>query len=206
MEKKLIPRLRVDGLRLHSVGPFSLDIEAGECVGVSGPSGSGKTLFLRAIADMEPHTGAVYLDGAEQARMAAPTWRRRVGLMSAESMWWFDTVGEHFSNPDIKGLQRLGFDRRILVWQISRLSSGERQRLALLRTLENRPRILLLDEPTANLDEENTAVVEALIKNYRAETDAAVLWVGHQIAQLHRVANRIFGVSGDRLAALGGVS
>ena len=202
----MIPRLRVEDLCLHDVGPFRLEVESGACVGLSGPSGSGKSLFLRAIADMEPHTGAVYLDGTEQSTIVAPSWRRQVGLLPAESMWWFDTVGEHFSVAEEKGLNRLGFDIDIMGWPISRLSSGERQRLALLRLLGNRPRLLLLDEPTANLDEDNTARVEALIHDYRSESGAAVLWVGHQKSQLHRIADRIVGLSAGRFTDLGAAS
>jgi ABC-type iron transport system FetAB ATPase subunit len=206
MEEQLIPRLRVDGLCLHNVGPLDLRVESGVCVGLAGPSGSGKSLFLRAIADMEPHIGAIYLDGSEQGRIAAPVWRRQVGLLPAESMWWFDTVGEHFSVADQQGLSRLGFDGDIWGWPISRLSSGERQRLALLRLLENRPRLLLLDEPTANLDDDNTARVEALVHDYRSETGAAVLWVGHQKNQLHRIADRIVSLIAGRFTDFGATS
>lgn len=206
METQLIPRLRVDCLGLHDVGPFSLEVESGACVGLSGPSGSGKSLFLRAIADMEPHTGQVYLDGVEQGRIPAPQWRHQVGLLPAESLWWFDTVGEHFSAADETQIQRLGFEPTILKWPASRLSSGERQRLALLRLLENRPRLLLLDEPTANLDEDNTARVEDLVRDYRLESGAAVLWVGHQKAQLHRIAERIISLSAGRFNGIEAVS
>ena len=207
MEKQLIPRLRVDNLCLHDVGPFNLEVENGACIGLSGPSGSGKSLFLRAIADLEVHTGSVYMDGKEQAQIPAPDWRRQVGLLPAESMWWFDTVGEHFSSvDDASNLKRLGFDSDVWGWPVSRLSSGERQRLALVRLLENRPRLLLLDEPTANLDEGNTQRVETLIHDYRFESGAAVLWVGHQKAQLERIADRIIGLSAGRLTELGAVS
>lgn len=207
MEKQVIPRLRVIDLCLHNVGPFSLEVEKGACVGLSGPSGSGKSLFLRAIADLEVHTGNVYLDGKEQTQVLGPDWRRQVGLLPSESMWWFGTVGEHFSSvADERNMKRLGFDSDIWQWPISRLSSGERQRLALIRLLENRPRLLLLDEPTANLDEDNTRRVEALVNDYRLESGAAVLWVGHQKAQLDRIADRIIGLSAGRFIKLGSVS
>jgi ABC-type iron transport system FetAB ATPase subunit len=205
MEKPLIPQLRVENLLIHDVGPVSLDIQSGECVGLSGPSGSGKSLFLRAIADMEPHGGTIFLDGREQAQIAAPAWRRQVALLPSESAWWSDTVGEHFSQSDASAFGGLGFDKSILNWPVSRLSSGERQRLALLRLLENQPRLLLLDEPTANLDEENSEKVEELMQSYREETGAAVMWVGHQRAQLYRVASRFFTMTGGRLSAVGGV-
>ena len=204
MEKPVASRLRVDHLSIHDVGPVSLEIHKGECVGLSGPSGSGKTLFLKAIADMEPHGGKICLDGTEQALVFAPDWRRQVALLPAESAWWADTVSEHFVHSDANGFDRLGFDAHILTWPVSRLSSGERQRLALLRLLESQPRLLLLDEPTANLDEGNAASVEQLIRSYREETGAAVVWVGHQTAQLHRVASRFFTMEGGRLRAVGG--
>jgi len=197
----MTPRLQVTDLHIHAVGPIHLSIAAGACVGLAGPSGSGKSLLLRAIADMERHDGSVFLDGEAQERVAAPQWRRQVGLMPAESAWWFDRVGDHFARSDTSAWQRMGLDEKMLAWPVSRLSSGERQRLALLRVLANRPKVLLLDEPTANLDEVNAARVEALILAFRREAGAAVLWVGHQPAQLRRVADRVLGLVDGRLTA-----
>ena len=84
-------------------------------------------------------------------------------------------------------------------WSVARLSSGERQRLALLRVLANRPPVLLLDEPTANLDEATTARVEALLKDYRTLHGAGVLWVSHDPQQLRRVADRHLRIADGRL-------
>lgn len=195
----MTPRLRVDGLCIHDVGPVSLAVDTEVCVGLFGPSGAGKTLLLRAIADMEPHGGRIFLDGMEQVQIPGPEWRRRVALLPAESVWWFDTVGEHFSRPDASDFDRLGLDSGLLTWPVSRLSSGERQRLALLRLLENRPGVLLLDEPTANLDSENTARVEDMVQRFREATGAAVVWVGHRHAQLRRVATRNIRLSDGRI-------
>jgi len=98
-------------------------------------------------------------------------------------------------SPAAAQLEPLAFDRGALAWSITRLSSGERQRLALLRVLAHDPRALLLDEPTANLDAESTTRVENLIADYRERHDAPVLWVTHGPEQARRVANRHFRVT-----------
>lgn len=81
----------------------------------------------------------------------------------------------------------------------TRASTGERQRLALLRLLSNRPEALLLDEPTAALDPKNVAAVETLVADYRREHQVPVLWVSHDPEQIARVANRHFRVEDGRL-------
>lgn len=180
---------------------MNLDLAPGECVGVSGPSGAGKTLLLRAIADLDPHEGEVLLDGVPAGRVPPAQWRRRVGLLPAESAWWGERVRDHFRADPGPGLRRLGLPPAALDWEVRRLSTGERQRLALLRLLENRPQVLLLDEPTANLDAAGRERVEGLIAEYRGECAAAVIWVAHDAAQLARVATRRFRFEDGRLVA-----
>lgn len=181
--------LRVRGLCFNGVGPIHLDVAAGSCVALGGPSGSGKTLLLRAMADLDDHQGEVYLDGRECRQMDAPSWRRRVAMLPAESAWWRDRVDDHF-RVDAADLARVGLPTEATTWAVSRLSSGEKQRLALLRLLANHPRALLLDEPTSNLDQDAITRVEQLIAEYRRDNNAAVLWVTHDGAQAARVAEQ----------------
>jgi ABC-type iron transport system FetAB ATPase subunit len=178
---------------------MSLSLLGGECIVLTGPSGAGKTLLLRALADMDPADGEVRLDGVQRNELSGPEWRRQVGLLPAESHWWAERVGEHFAHAPSDDLSKLGFNVDVLNWQISRLSSGERQRLAIARLLTNRPRVLLLDEPTANLDPDNTSRVESLLKNYAQQCRAGMLWVSHDAEQAARVADRIFRIADGRL-------
>ncbi len=195
-------RLVVRNLKFHAIGPVNLEVAKSECIGICGPSGAGKSLFLRALADMDPcEEGQLFLDGVAASDMSAPEWRQKVGLLPAESAWWHDTVGEHFNRIDENFFNELGFDRTVLHWEIRRLSSGERQRLSLLRLLAGRPPVLLLDEPTANLDAGSIDKVERLITAYRRNEEAAVIWVSHDLKQLARVSPRYFMVKDHRMTA-----
>lgn len=195
------PLLRIKALTTVTLREVSLEVDAGECVAIGGPSGAGKSLLLRAIADLDVNTGRVELAGEPREAMAGHIWRRRVGLLPAEPGWWAETVGEHLEVPP-KQLERLGLPAEALGWRVERLSSGERQRLALLRLLARGPRVLLLDEPTANLDPQASAAVEALVGDYLAETGACALWVSHSAEQRRRVGARELRLADGRLTEL----
>ena len=183
-------RLRVDRLTAHGVLGACLEVEQGACSAIHGPSGSGKILLLRAIADLDEADGEVWLDEAPRGTFSGSGWRRQVMYLAAESHWWEQTVGPHAVNWRTDDLDALGFDRDVLGWDIERLSSGERQRLALARALAHEPSALLLDEPTANLDAANTGRVERVIADWREAGGGCVLWVSHDPAQRIRVASR----------------
>ena len=191
--------MSIVGLSTHTVEAINLELAAGECVCLAGPSGAGKTQLLRAIADLDPHHGEVMLDGRSARNFSAHEWRRAVGLLPAESQWWMDRIGDHFSRIDEAQWRALGFSADTADWQVSRCSTGERQRLALLRLLANAPRVLLLDGPTASLDPVSVVRVEQLIADYRQQQQAAVLWVSHDAAQRARVAVRELSIEGGRL-------
>lgn len=171
------------------VEPFT--IAAGECVVLTGASGSGKSLLLRAIADLDLNSGELQVGELLRSRTPAPQWRRTVAYVPAESGWWADQVGEHFHDQHTtrSQLQALRLPTDCLQWPVSRLSTGEKQRLALLRTLVQKPQVLLLDEPTAALDTGAVAAVEAVLHNELAR-GVALLLVTHNQAQAARLAQR----------------
>ena len=151
------------------------------------------------MADLDPYQGRVLLDGTPADAFAPAEWRARVGLLPAESQWWHERVGDHFARLEPESWRRLGFDMQTADWAVGRLSTGERQRLGMLRLLANRPAALLLDEPTAALDPESVARAEVLIGDYRRERCVPVLWVSHDPEQIRRVADRHFVIDGGHL-------
>ena len=183
--------LVVQSLQRAGLQPVSLTLDAGECVAVRGPSGAGKSLLLRALADLDPSEGRVSLGGVDRAAMPAPRWRAQVGYVPAEPGWWAERVRDHFLDWSAQtgAAARLGLRDRLGDEPVAHASTGERQRLALLRALERRPRVLLLDEPTAALDPDTTGRAEEMLAEYRAG-GLAVLWVSHDPAQAARVATR----------------
>lgn len=192
--------LRVEGLSVPGLDPVSFTAGEGECIAIAGPSGSGKTLLLRAIADLDPVQGDVLLDDASREGMPAPRWRSLVIYVPAVSGWWRATVSQHFHDwaeaAPLAGSLRLPADCG--TWPISRLSTGEQQRLALVRALCRHPKVLLLDEPTSALDATDTEAVENLIEEFRND-GGAIVWVSHDAAQRHRVATRTLTIANGML-------
>jgi ABC-type iron transport system FetAB ATPase subunit len=185
--------------RLH-LGPVDFSLRPGECVSVAGKSGAGKSVLLRAVADLDPHDGDCVLDGQASANMPAPGWRRMVTYVAAESGWWDERVSAHFSpGTDVAALlPAVGIPADAWSWPVARLSTGERQRLALLRALAPANRVLLLDEPTSALDTESTALVEVLLRA-RLTAGTAILLVTHDPDQARRMASRHLEVRDGKL-------
>ena len=160
--------------------PDHLQLARGEVLGVSGPSGSGKTLLLRAIAALDPVPCSRTLDGRRFEDMPPTEWRRRV--------LWIPQAPPMLRGTGTELAARLGLsptaDLGVTAWDRpwSEASGGERQRMLLALALAADPDVLLLDEPTAALDPDRVAQVEALLAGRTA------VWVSHDAGQLDRVA------------------
>lgn len=186
-------RLTVNDLRSPVVGSISFALATGECMALMGASGSGKSTLLRLLADLDPSEGQVALNGQARDRMNPCEWRRRVMLVPAHAGWWSEEVAEHFSPERRPRLAELAASLRlpddILDRTVATLSTGERQRLGLIRGLVETPDVLLLDEPTSGLDADTTLQVERCLDDARARGVAIVL-VTHDIAQARRMGSR----------------
>jgi thiamine transport system ATP-binding protein len=184
-----------DAQILHDV---SLTVGDGEVVGVLGPSGSGKSTLLRAIAGIiEPVAGTVMWDGVDVTN--TPTHLRQFGLMFqgyalfphlsvAENVGF--GVSEHraiVSSEALRWVGLGGFEER----SIEDLSGGEKQRVALARTLAPRPRLVMLDEPLGALDRN---LRERLVVDTRAllkDTAATALVVTHDRDEASSICDRL---------------
>lgn len=206
--------LRIEALTLHRGRRRVLDIphlhlQPGERVGLLGPSGSGKTTLLRAIAGLErPRTGRIHLNGQLVFGDAeVPPARRGVSLLGQEyGLWPHLTAVQHIAfavsrgrrvrpqTADREWLLLVGLGHKLDVSPL-RLSGGEQQRLALARTLAVQPKLLLLDEPFANVDPVLSRDLLSLLDRAHSHHGTTRLMVTHDLEEaIHR---------SDRLLILG---
>lgn len=198
---------------LHRV---QMEIFPGDRIAVVGPSGSGKTLLLRSLALLDPvDEGEIRWKDARIPGHEVPSFRRHASYLSQRPALYPGTVEDNFRLPFMLNVYRGRlFDRsRILNWlaKLDRdasfleqshydLSGGERQIVALLRSLQLDPSILLLDEPTASLDKNTTYALENILDNWINEVKArAAVWVSHDLDQIRRVTNKQFHMHAQHL-------
>ena len=190
-------------LQSNLAGPVDLQVPKGQCAAVSGASGSGKTLLLRMIADLDPSTGEALLDSVSREDLAAPDWRRRVVYVGAESGWWLDRAIDHFAKADLGAAERLavrlGIAPERLAGSVGELSTGERQRMSLIRALVLEPPVLLLDEPTGPLDPLATERVEAVLTE-RLAAGTSIVIVTHDVRQAQRLNAKRYVMADGKLA------
>lgn len=202
--------LRISGLRFVPEGRIVLDgldlTLSGEGISVIlGPNGTGKTLLLRLLAGLLPADGGtIDWDGATQpdGRLAMVFQQPMLLRMSVFTNVEFALRPQAMSAADRRAratevLERVGLAHRSK--DCARLlSGGERQRLALARAWAMRPRLLLLDEPTASLDPSATEAVERIIREIRTE-GAKVLMTTHNLGQATRLADDIVFMTDGRV-------
>ena len=187
--------LKIEAIEAKGMAnPVTFNVGQGELWMLSGVSGVGKSQFLKALADLIPHSGEAWLNGIAQEAICPATWRGKVMYFAAETAWWLDSMSAHFESPPSEALlHSIGLTQSILERHPDDCSSGEKQRLALLRGLALQPAILLLDEITANLDFDSTLKVEQLLQSYlqpegiQPIPERAIIWITHDVMQGKRL-------------------
>ena len=197
-----------------AVDDVTFDVRAGEVFGLLGPNGAGKTTTLRMLGGLiPPSTGEVRIDGVTVNRGTADSLRGRIGFLTeTPGLWDHLTVAENLciyarlfgiANVDATVGDSL---RRFDLWsrrmdRAALLSKGMKQKLALARALQHDPEVVLLDEPTANLDPETARGVRDMLFDLRRRGRAVVVST-HNLDEIERLADRIALVS-TKLIAIG---
>ncbi|MDI9624661.1 MAG: ABC transporter ATP-binding protein [Methanothermobacter sp.] len=191
---------------------INLKVKAGETLGIIGPTGSGKTTLLRIIDLLEePTTGKIIFDGVDALSMPAFKIRRRIGMIFQETPILRGTVydniiyglrcrGENPKKREIKRVLELVGLRGYEDKDARRLSGGEKQRLAFARALINKPELLLLDEPTSNLDPISKNRIEEAIEELKGQV--TIIFTTHDLFQGQRLADRI-AILNNRIMQIG---
>lgn len=182
-----------------------LDIFSGEILAIVGPSGAGKSTLLRLLNFLEePDFGTITFAGVEcsRARKATMQLRRKVTTVFQRPLLLNRDVhanvklglgyrGEHNSQAvTTAALNKVGM-LEFADQSARSLSGGEAQRVALARAIVLEPEVLLLDEPTANLDPYNVGLIEATIKELNRDNGTTLVMVTHNIFQARRLADRV---------------
>jgi tungstate transport system ATP-binding protein len=192
-----------DGRRVLQVD--ELEINAGEIFALVGPSGAGKSTLLRLLNFLEPpDSGSIRFLGTEFTPDRAPplSLRRQVTtvfqrpLLLNRNVWTNVTYGlrlrgQRDSRPRIEAaLRQVGLDG-VAHQRARTLSGGEAQRVALARAMVLQPEVLLLDEPTANLDPYNVGLIEDIVQTLNRTQGTTVVLVTHNVFQARRLAHRV---------------
>jgi tungstate transport system ATP-binding protein len=224
-----MPLLEVGSLS-KKIGPteilkgIELTVERGEILGLIGPTGSGKTTLLRLVNLLdEPSTGSILFDGREVSGRPERELlgaRRRMAMVFQKPVMFKACVEENVSyglrmrgrvdaavdkisvrekvEEALAAVGLSGYESR----DANTLSGGEMQRIALARALVLKPELLLLDEPTANLDPRSAASIDSLLQSL-AGSRTAVILATHNMQQCSKLASRVAVLQAGRLVAVG---
>ena len=198
---------------------IQIEINGGCRIAIVGPIGSGKTVLMRALGRLDAiDTGEILWLNHSITGDAIPAYRRQAIYLQQQPALIEGTVednlrlpftfagnrGHEYSKAKIQSLLDQVNQSAELLQRSSRdLSGGERQIVALLRAIQLQPTVLLLDEPTASLDDESTRMIEQLVNSWfdQSSADRAFIWVSHNKDQVARVANRVVTMNEGRLSA-----
>jgi putative ABC transport system ATP-binding protein len=197
---------------------ISFTIQPRKILAVIGPSGSGKSTLLRTMNRLiEIDSGNILISGTPIKKHNIINLRRKIGLVAQTPAMFSGTVLQNIRygldlhnkyNKDtiIKAVKDSELTLDFLYRDASKLSLGEQQRVAIARALALEPEILLLDEPTAALDNKITLNFEETIRHLISSRGLTIIWVTHDLAQARRVGDSAAVLKRGKLDKFGSVS
>ncbi|QXE19726.1 ATP-binding cassette domain-containing protein [Clostridium sp. 001] len=193
---------------------ISVDVEKGDFISIVGSSGSGKSTFLKLCSYLiSPTEGGIFYKNRSYEEYDPIKWRQWIAYCFQTPYLFGDTVMDNLKFPysirsskfDLSRAEQLFTDFKLsedyLKREVRDLSGGEKQRIALIRTLLFKPDILLLDEVTSALDVDNTLIVEGVIESLN-ENGITILWVTHNPKQSKKYANKVLTIENGRAKSL----
>lgn len=201
------PLLDVQGITYAVQGrtllaPVSLRLKAGDFLLLTGPSGSGKSTLLKILASLlAPTAGQIRFENRDINSLRAEHYRQQVSYCFQTPQLFGDTVYDNLALPWqirqqqpsrdtlMASLASVHLTADMLDKKVDQLSGGEKQRVGLLRNLQFLPKVLLLDEVTSALDEENKAVIHNLIQQQVEQQQLAVVWISHDPKEISDAKN-----------------
>ena len=195
---------------IKALNSVTLDVEANKILAILGVNGSGKTTLLRVLSGLEePSKGQILLDSK---KMTAQELRQISTLVFQKTVMFNTNVYNNVSfGLKIRGYTKDEIERRVSKVLDSveltgfqkrnarALSGGEQQRVALARAFVLDPEILLLDEPTANLDPANAIILENAIKRIKEENECTIMLATHNLHQARRLSDKIIHIHYGRI-------
>ena len=183
----------------------SFRVEAGELACVIGPNGGGKTCLIRSLLGQMPHSGTIRVESDAPVHLGyvpqfleidrtLPLTVTNIMSIMVQNTPAFFGVKQKYGAQINAALDRAGFEGK-RGRRFGGLSGGERQRVLFAQALMPEPNLLVLDEPTANMDESGARRIEEVVLELNA-TGTTVLWINHDLAQVKRIAGKVVVVDG----------
>lgn len=205
--------LRIEDISYYSgndkiIDKVNLNVKKGDLISIVGPSGSGKSTLLKICSDLiSPTDGKIYYNDKSYQEYDPIELRKKISYCIQTPYLFGKTVYDNLSYPFIirsknidkelinDFLIKFNLSKDYLYKDINLLSGGEKQRIALIRNLIFTPDLILLDEVTSALDNENAKVVENIINDMNKKNNVTVIWVTHNLNQSESIFNKRISIN-----------
>lgn len=193
---------------------ITISIDKGDYISLIGPSGSGKSTFLKLCCNLiSPSDGEIIYKDKLMVEQDPLELRKNIAYCFQSPYLFGESVTDNISFPyeirdkkmDLDKVEKLfnlfNLDKDYMNKEVKNLSGGEKQRIALIRSLLFEPEILLLDEITSALDVENTIIVENVMKSLN-DKGITILWINHNPEQAKRNASKLLTIESGKIKSL----